>query len=105
MLLPAADFVRFRRSEFEKIPRALGFSDQVNSFVVVFENRPVRVVFADGGIDFEPAGKFHEQFNVLAFVEIAARFGQACIRQRNSDTEGSLANSNQRGPSFNLDSR
>ena len=74
VLLAAAHFVGFARSQFEKVARSLGFAHQIKRFVVVLENRPVGVVFADWRVDLEPARELDEELDVLPLVELLREF-------------------------------
>ena len=89
MLLPAVDFQAFLQAEVEKAVAAFGFQDKVELLAAVAfqEDCPVWVVGADGGVDFEAAGDFEEEFYIGVVVQ-----GDGGFREGRTGVEGDPRN-------------
>src|SRR5450756_2026573 len=60
VLLPAADLVRLAGAQLQEVARPLGFPHQVEGLPILLEYRPVGVVPANGGVNYELPGQLHE---------------------------------------------
>lgn len=80
MSLTTANFVGFGRAELEKIFGSFGLAHHVNGLVVVFNDRPIRVVFSDWCLDLEFPGKLYKKPNVFALVQLLSTFSRSPVK-------------------------
>lgn len=68
MPLATADLVCFVSAQFKEVACCLGFAHEINRLVIMFQNRPVRVVFAHRCVNDKPLREFDEELDILILI-------------------------------------